>query len=121
MVVGSGKLWVHRALTHRKPAASSGSLPHVVVSEAPPVDCSRGLRGVVGLDSTVVVLPLDRRQVAEAGVESPVVVGVDPGEARRADPEVELPRSRGHLILGETLEEGGPCGSSSEVPARVPS
>ena len=34
---------------------------------------------------------------------------------------LELPRSRGHLILGETSEEGGPGGSSSEVPARVPS
>ena len=34
---------------------------------------------------------------------------------------LELPGSRGHLILGETLEEGGPDGSSSEVPARVPS
>ena len=34
---------------------------------------------------------------------------------------VELPRFGGHLILGETLEEGGPCGSSSEVPRRVPS
>lgn len=35
--------------------------------------------------------------------------------------ELELPRFGGHLILGETLEEGGPCGSSSEVPRRVPS
>lgn len=35
--------------------------------------------------------------------------------------DLELPRSRGYLILGETLEEGGPCGSSREVPARVPS
>lgn len=34
---------------------------------------------------------------------------------------LELPRCGGHLILGETLEEGGPCGSSSEVPRRVPS
>jgi len=34
---------------------------------------------------------------------------------------LELPRSRGHLILGETLEEGGPCGSSREVPGGVPS
>jgi len=34
---------------------------------------------------------------------------------------MELPRFGGHLILGETLEEGGPCGSSSEVPGRVPS
>ncbi len=30
---------------------------------------------------------------------------------------MELPGSRGHLILGETPEEGGPDGSSSEVPA----
>jgi hypothetical protein len=35
--------------------------------------------------------------------------------------QLELPRFVGHLILGETLEEGGPDGSSSEVPARVPS
>jgi IS5 family transposase len=34
---------------------------------------------------------------------------------------LELPGSRGHLILGETPEEGGPDGSSSEVPRRVPS
>jgi hypothetical protein len=34
---------------------------------------------------------------------------------------LELPGFRGHLILGETLEEGGPDGSSSEVPRRVPS
>jgi hypothetical protein len=43
-----------------------------------------------------------------------------PCAAVRVD-RMELPPSRGHLILGETLEEGGPCGSSREVPARVPS
>lgn len=34
---------------------------------------------------------------------------------------LELPHFVGHLILGETLEEGGPDGSSSEVPGGVPS
>ena len=34
--------------------------------------------------------------------------------------KLELPRSRGHLILGETLEEGGPCGPSREVSGGVP-
>jgi hypothetical protein len=33
---------------------------------------------------------------------------------------VELTRLRGHLILGETLEEGAHGGSSVEVPGRVP-
>lgn len=37
------------------------------------------------------------------------------------DHELELPRFDGHLILGETLEEGGPDGSSSKVPGGVPS
>jgi hypothetical protein len=33
---------------------------------------------------------------------------------------VELTRLRGHLILGEALEEGAQVGSSVEVSARVP-
>jgi hypothetical protein len=58
---------------------------HVVLdnlSEAPPADRSRCLRGQVGLGLTVLVVPLDGRDVAEARVEPPVVVSVDPGEDR---------------------------------------
>src|SRR5918994_7532508 len=52
------------------------------MAEAPPADRSRWLRGLVGLGLTVVVLPLGGWDVAEARVEPPVVVGVDPGEDR---------------------------------------
>ena len=46
----------------------------------PPVDRSRWLRGLFGLGVAVLVFPLDGWHVAEARVEPPVVVGVDPGE-----------------------------------------
>lgn len=94
----------------------------------------RGLGEVAADDGPFVVL------VGEHGSDEAdrgPVVGEDPDDVRAAlhflveplegvvrpdlAPVLELPRSRGHLILGETLEEGGPCGSSSEVPARVPS
>ena len=53
-----------------------------VMNEGPPVDRSRWLRGLVGLGLTVVVLPLEGREVAEARVEPLAVVAVDPAEDR---------------------------------------
>lgn len=79
----------------------------------------------VGVGGAALVVVEDERVCA--GVESKgelaedVEGGLFGAGFVAADVGVELPRSRGHLILGETLEEGGPCGSSSEVSARVPS
>lgn len=71
-----------------------------------------------GIDRVEVVFD-DPNLVANAGLVVPATLMVRLG--LEALVNLELPRWRGHLILGETLEEGGPCGSSSEVPARVPS
>lgn len=47
-------------------------------TEGSPVGRSRWLRGLVGLGLMELVLPLDGREVAEAGVQSAVVVAVEP-------------------------------------------
>ena len=61
-------------------------MPHNALSEVPPVCRSRGLRGLVDGLLMVGVLPFDRWQVSEAGVEPSGVVSVDPGEDRPAGP-----------------------------------
>src|SRR5690606_35198523 len=66
------------------PSAASARYEGRTSSEVPPVDRSRGLRGQVGLGLTVALFPLDGWDVAEARVQPPVVVGVDPGEDRPA-------------------------------------
>jgi hypothetical protein len=79
----------------------SGYAATDLLGEVPPVGRSRGLRGLVGLGLTVVVLPLDRGPVAEAGVQAPVVVGVDPGEDRPASPGAVGEPVAGHELAFE--------------------
>ena len=68
----------HRHDTYVRQSPSAHAMP----CGLPPAGRTRGLRGLVGLGLTVVGLPLEGWDVAEAGVQSSGVVSVDPGEDR---------------------------------------
>lgn len=97
------------------------------IFEVPPICRSRGLRGLVGGLLMVGVLPFDRWQVSEGGVESSGVVSVDPGEDRPAGPGTvfeavaadELPFQGAEERFGDRVVPTHPGASTDWIISRL--
>lgn len=96
-----------------------GRSVHVRLKALPPVDRSRGLRGLVGLGLMVLGLPFGWCDVSEAGMAASGVVSVDPGEngPRRASARV----ANRYLDTSSRLSEDQAASAtalSAETPVR---